>query len=51
MIGGLDTVENVLGLVTGVELAPAIAIGLGFRLSSVLAAAASAEHSPIGTPA
>lgn len=37
-IGGLDTVENALGLVTGVVLAPIIAIGLGLRLSSVLTA-------------
>jgi hypothetical protein len=49
-IGGLDVVENALGLVTGVVLAPIIAIGLGIRLSHVLAAG-SAEHSPIGTPA
>lgn len=36
-IGGLDDIEHVLGLVTGVVFAPVIAIGLGLRLSSVLA--------------
>jgi hypothetical protein len=42
-IGGLDAVENVLGLLTGVVLAPVIAIGLGLRLSTVLSRADRAE--------
>ena len=33
---GLDAAQNVLGLITGVVLAPVIAIGLGLRLSTVL---------------
>ena len=49
-IGGLDTVENVVGLVTGVVLAPVIAIGLGLRLSSVLSGRAAVSTSLI-TPA
>jgi hypothetical protein len=48
-IGGLDSVENVLGLVTGVVLAPVIAIGLGMRLSSVLTAGASPESASTAT--
>lgn len=35
-ITGLDAAQNVLGLITGVLLAPVIAIGLGLRLSTVL---------------
>ena len=35
-IGGLDTVENVLSLLTGALFAPIIAIGLGLRLSRFL---------------
>jgi hypothetical protein len=50
-IGGLDAVENVLGLLTGVMLAPLIAIGLGIRLSRVLAAAASQDQPPMPTAA
>ena len=38
-LDGLDTLENALGLVTGVVLAPIIAIGLGLRMSSVLSGA------------
>ena len=40
-VGGLEPVQNALGLITGVVLAPAIAIGLGLRLSRVLSASAS----------
>lgn len=50
-IGGLDTIENSLGLVTGVVLAPIIAIGLGLRISSVLSGAGSVDRPPIATPA
>ena len=35
-IGGLDAVENLLSLITGVLFAPIIAIGLGLRLSRFL---------------
>ena len=49
-IGGLDTVENVLGLATGVVLAPLIAIGLGWRLSSVLSRTAIDQQLPLEAP-
>jgi hypothetical protein len=50
-IGGLDVIENALGLITGAVLAPIIAIGLGLRLSSVLSGAAALDRPPIATPA
>ena len=50
-IGGLDAVENAFGLVTGVVLAPIIAIGLGRRVSSVLSGTASADRPPVATRA
>lgn len=48
-IGGLDTIENALGLVTGVVLAPVIPIGLGMHLSRLLSGRASAERPPMAT--
>jgi hypothetical protein len=40
-----------LDVVTGVALAPIIAVGLGLRLSTVLSGAAPGERPPIATPA
>jgi hypothetical protein len=37
-VGGVDVIENVLSLVTGIVFAPVLAIGLGLRLSTSLSA-------------
>jgi hypothetical protein len=50
-VGGLDTVEHVLGLVTGVVFAPVIAVGLGLRLSAVLSGTLAPEPRSSPTPA
>jgi hypothetical protein len=50
-IGGLDVVENVLSLITGVVFAPIIAIGLGLRLSTFLSGRRAVERAATPSPA
>ena len=50
-IGGLDTVENVLSLITGALLRTDHRDRVGLRLSRFLLGPASVEQTPIDTPA